>query len=157
MQRRFILLIMVVFMMGSFLFPGELTLGEKIVSEKVTQVSEILAKPGDFIDKVVRVEGYIVDGCMHEGRWISIAGDKDFEQLSIWDKEGKITFPLEHKGKYAIIEGTIYGIKLTEEQAIKWQKHLADTHKQEVDLEKAKGGMTIYRLSPTGAIIKDSK
>lgn len=157
MQRRIFLLIAAVFVLGSFLFSAEVTLGEKIVTEKVTQVSEILAKPGDFMDKIVRVEGYIVDGCMHEGTWISIASDKDFEQLNIWHKEGKIKFPLDHKGKYAIVEGTLYPIQLTEAQAINWQKHLAAIHKQEVDLEKAKGGMTLYRLSPTGVVIKDSK
>jgi hypothetical protein len=157
MQRRIILLFITVLILGSFLFPAETTLGEKIQTEKVTQVSEILEKPGDFIDKVVRVEGYIADGCMHEGMWIAIAGDKEFQQLTIWHKEGKMTFPLDHKGKYAIAEGTIYPVQLTEAQAISWQKHLAAIHKQEVDLEKAKGGMTLYRLSPTGVVIRDSK
>ncbi|MDQ1349902.1 MAG: hypothetical protein QG657_203 [Acidobacteriota bacterium] len=157
MQRRIIFLFMIVLILGSFLFSAEVTLGEKIRTEKVTQVSEILEKPGDFIDKIVRVEGYIVDGCMHEGTWIAIAGDKDFQQLTIWHKEGKIIFPLDHKGKYAIAEGAIYPVQLTEAQAINWLKHLAAIHTQEIDLEKAKGGMTLYRLSPTGVIIKDAK
>lgn len=157
MQRRIILLTVILLVFGYYLFSAEITLGEKIQTEKVTPVSEILDKPGDFIDKIVRVEGYIVDGCMHEGMWISIAGDKDFQQLSIWHKEGKIMFPLDHKGKYAIAEGTLYAVQLTEEQAINWLKHLASIHSQEIDLEKARGGMTIYRLSPTGVIIKDTK
>jgi hypothetical protein len=157
MQRRIILLFITVLILGSFLFSAETTLGEKIQTEKVTQVSEIIEKPGDFIDKIVRVEGYIVDGCMHEGAWISIGGDKDFQQLTIWHKEGKIIFPLDHKGKYAIAEGAVYPVQLTEEQAINWLKHLAAIHTQEINLEKAKGGMTLYRLSPIGVVIKDSK
>lgn len=157
MQRRIILLFITVLILGSFLISAETTLGEKIQVEKVTQVSEIVEKPGDFIDKIVRVEGYIVDGCMHEGAWISIGGDKDFQQLTIWHKEGKIIFPLDHKGKYAVAEGVIYPVQLTEEQAINWLKHLAAIHTQEINLEKAKGGMTLYRLSPTGVVIRDSK
>jgi hypothetical protein len=157
MQKRFFLLFITVLILGSLLVSAEVTLGEKIKTEKVTQVSEIMEKPGDFVDKIVRVEGYIVDGCMHEGTWIAIAGDKDFQQLTVWHKEGKMIFPLDHKGKYAIAEGTLYPVQLTEEQAINWQKHLAAIHKQEVDLEKAKGGMTLYRLSPIGVIIRDAK
>jgi hypothetical protein len=157
MQRRIILLFITVLISGCFLFSAEVTLGEKIVTEKVTQVSEILAKPGDFIDKTVRIEGYIVDGCMHEGTWISIGGDKDFQQISLWQKEGKMIFPLDHKGKYAIAEGVIYPVQLTEDQAIAWLKHLAAIHTQELNLEQAKGGMTFYRLNPTGVVIRDSK
>ena len=157
MQRRIILIFISVMILGRFLFSAETILGEKIQVEKVTQVSEIVEKPGDFIDKIVRVEGYIVDGCMHEGAWISIGGDKDFQQLTIWHKEGKIIFPLDHKGKYAIAEGAVYPVQLTEEQAINWLKHLAAIHTQEINLEKAKGGMTLYRLSPIGVIIRDLK
>jgi hypothetical protein len=157
MHRRIILIFISVMILGSFLFSAETILGEKIQVEKVTQVSEIIEKPGDFIDKIVRVEGYIVDGCMHEGAWISIGGDKDFQQLTIWHKEGQMIFPLDHKGKYAIAEGAVYPVQLTEEQAVNWLKHLAAIHTQEINLEKAKGGMTLYRLSPIGVVIKDSK
>ncbi len=73
------------------------------------------------------------------------------------DKEDKLKFPLDHKGKYGIIEGTVYSVHLTEEQALKWLKHLEETHQQKIDMTRAKGGMTLYRVSPIGAIVKDSK
>ena len=157
MQKRIILLLVIVLVFGSYLLSKELTLGEKIKTETVTKISDVLEKPEEFMDKTVRVEGYIVDGCMHRGRWIALASDKDFQQLSVWHKEGKIKFPLDHKGKYGIVEGTVYYVQLTEEQALNWLKHLAEIHGQKPDLSKAKGGMKLYRIHPIGAVIKDSK
>jgi hypothetical protein len=157
MQKRIILLLVIVLVFGFNLFSKELTLGEKIKTEKITKISEILEKPEEFMDKTVRVEGYIADGCMHHGRWIALASDKDFQQLSVWHKEGKIKFPLDHKGKYGIVEGTIYFVQLSEERALNWLKHLEKIHGQKIDLSKAKGGMKLYRIDPIGAVIKDSK
>lgn len=157
MKKQVILLLAVIMVFGFNLFSKDVTLGEKIKTETVTRVSEILEKPDTFIDKTVRVEGYIADGCKHHGTWIGIAGDKDFQKIDVWHKEGKIKFPLDHKGKYVIVEGTVYSIMLTEEQALRWQKHLAKEHKTTFDPSEAKGGMKMYRINPTGAVIKDSK
>ncbi|MCP5108324.1 MAG: DUF4920 domain-containing protein [bacterium] len=157
MKKRIILMLVVVLVFGINLLSKEVTLGEKIKTETVTKISEILEKPESFLDKTVRVEGYIADGCMHKGTWIALAGDKEFQKLSVWHKEGKIKFPLDHRGKYGIVEGTVYPVQLTEEQGVRWLKHLAETHKQEVDTSKAKGGMKIYRINPIGAVIKDAK
>ncbi len=157
MQKQIILVLAMVLVFGSYLFPGEVTLGEKIKTEKVTKISEILENPEAFMDKTVRVEGYIVDGCKHLGNWIALAGDKDFQQISVWHKERKLKFPLDHKGKYGIVEGTVYAVQLSEESALRWLKHLQETHEQEIDFSKAKGGMTLYRIHPIGAVIKDSK
>lgn len=157
MQKRIALILALTLVFSLCLTAKETKLGGEIKIEKVTKISEILEKPEDFMDKTVRVEGYIVDGCMHHGTWIAIAGDKDFMKLDIMDKARKLKFPLDHKGKYAIVEGTVYSAQLTEKQATQWLKHLEKTHKQGIDLSKAKGGMKIYRVSPTGAVLKDKK
>jgi hypothetical protein len=157
MQKRVILLLVIVVVFTFNLISKEVKLGEKINIEKATKISEILEKPGEFLNKTVRVEGYILDGCKHHGTWIAIAGDKDFQKITVRDKEGKLKFPLDHKGKYSIVEGSVYSVHLTEEQALKWLKHLAEVHQQKIDTTKAKGGMTLYRINPMGAIVKDSK
>ena len=157
MKKQVIVLLTVVLVFAFNLFSKELTLGEKIKTETVTKISEILEKPDEFMDKTVRVEGYIVDGCKHHGTWIGIAGDKDFQKIDVWHKDGKIKFPLDHKGKYVIVEGTVYSIMLTEEQAVQWQQHLAQEHKTAFDPAQAKGGMKLYRINPMGAVIKDTK
>jgi hypothetical protein len=157
MQKKVIILLVIVLVFGFNLLSKEVKLGEEITIKKATNVSEILEKPMEFLNKTVRVEGYIVDGCMHHGTWIAIAGDKEFQKITVRDKEGKLKFPLDHKGKYSIVEGSVYSVHLTEEQALKWLKHLEETHQQETDMSKARGGMTLYQVSPTGAIVKDAK
>lgn len=157
MKKQIVLLLLVVLAFGANLLSKELTVGEKIKTETITKISEILENPDSFADKTIRIEGYIVDGCKHHGTWISVAGDKDFDKLPVWPKEGQIKFPLDHRGKYVVAEGTVYAVQLNEEQAIRWQQHLAKEHKTTFDPASAKGGMKIYRLDPTGAVIKDSK
>lgn len=157
MQKRVILLLVVVLIFAFNMLSKEVKLGEKIKIEKATKVSEILEKPVEFLNKIVRIEGYIVDGCMHHGTWIAIAGDKDFQTIMVQHKEGKLIFPLDHRGKYCIAEGTVYSVHLTEGQALRWLKHLEEIHQQKTDISKAKGGMTLYQISPTGAIVKEAK
>jgi hypothetical protein len=157
MQKKIVLVLAFIMVFGFTLTAKDLKLGEEIKIEKVTKVSEILENPEEYLDKKVRVEGFIIDGCMHHGTWISIAGDKDYQTLQIRHKENKLKFPLKHRGMYCIAEGTLYFIELNEEQALNWLRHLEETHGRKADLSKAKGGMKIYRISPTGAFLKDKK
>lgn len=157
MKKQMMITSLLILAFSLMLTAGEVKLGGEFTIQKATPISQILEKPADFEGKLVLVEGYIVDGCMHEGTWLSLAGDKDFTKLMIQDKENKMKFPLDHKGKYAIVEGTVYFKMLTEEQATKWLQHLAEIHKQPADLSQAKGGMKLYKVSPVAAIIKDAK
>lgn len=158
MQKKLVLLIAVVLVLSLGLTAAkDVKIGKEITIEKVTKVSEILEKPDEYLGKTVRVEGFVTDGCMHKGTWVAIAGDKDFQTINIWDKEHKLKFPLEHRGKYVVAQGEVYFIELSEEQATKWLTHLAETHKQKPDLSQAKGGMKVYRVSPTAAMITDKK
>ncbi len=157
MIKKVSLVIVMVLLLAFNLSAGEAVFGEKLTVKEVTKISEINANPDKYLGKTVRIEGYITDGCHHHGAWLAIASDKEFQKIMIWDLEGKITFPLDHKGKYGIIEGVVYKKEYTEEEANKRLKHLATNHKQTVDLSKAKGGMTLYNLNATGGVVKDSK
>ncbi len=55
MKKQIILVLAIILVFGFNLFSKEVTLGEKIKTEKVTRVSDILAKPDVFMDKTVRV------------------------------------------------------------------------------------------------------
>ncbi len=157
MQKRLVLVLAFLLVFGFNLFSSDVTIGEKLKMKKVTNISEILTKPADFLGKNVRVEGLIVGGCHHHGTWIAVSGDKEFQKIDVRDKDGKLKFPLEHKGKYAVVEGSLYEVKLSQEKAEQWLKHLAENHGDKVDLSKAKGGMTFYKISPYAAVLKDSK
>lgn len=157
MQKKFIVLTLALVLMSAVVFSGEVKLGEKVTLEKATKVSEINAKPEKYIGKTVRIEGYIVGGCFHHGTWIAIASDKEFQQMVVWPKKGQIKFPLEHKGKYGIIEGKVYVYERTEEEAKNWIKHLNSSHEEKIAISKYKDYMKNYRLDPVSAVIKDQK
>ncbi len=158
MKKSIVILLALLFICGLNLMAGDLVLGEKIKTEKSTKISKIFEKPESFVGKTVRVEGYIVGGCYHHGRWIAVAGDKEMQRMEVWPKKDTFMFPLDHKGKYGVLEGTVYVQEMTEKQATRWMKHLAGgDHDEDIDLAKAKGGMKVYRLAPTGAVIKDAK
>ena len=66
-----------------------------------TPVSAILAQPADFVGKVVKVQGMIVDVCASRGCWLELGGDKAFETIRIKVQDGVIVFPLSARGKKA--------------------------------------------------------
>ncbi len=157
MTKKITIVLIAAMFLSFHLIAQDTKLGGEMKLDKSINISEVLAKPDNFLGKKIRVEGYIVDGCKHHGTWIALASDKEFQKMDVWAKKGHLKFPLEHKGKYGIVEGTLYVIQMSEEDAINWLKHLGEKHDQEVDLEKAKGGMKLYRLDPSSAILKNSK
>ncbi|MCS7052665.1 MAG: hypothetical protein NZM09_02900, partial [Ignavibacterium sp.] len=65
--------------------------------------------------------------------------------------------PISAKGSNALVEGTVYKIELTKEEAIKYFEHLAEESGKEFDPESVTGPMTIYQIRGIGAEIEISK
>ena len=129
-------------------FGAEITLKEKI------KVSEILSKPEEYVGKKVLVEGTVVDVCKKAGCWMEIASDAPNQKIKIKVKDGDIVFPVEAKGKSALVEGVVYSIELNEEEAIEYFKHMAEDAGKEYDSTSITGPMTIYQIKGLGAEIK---
>jgi len=85
---------------------------------------------------------------------MDIASDEEFQKIKIKVKDGEIVFPMEAKGKTALVEGEVYEIKLTKEQAIEHGEHEAEEKGIKFDPSSIDGPVTLYQIKGIGAVIK---
>ena len=128
--------------------------GEELTLKDTTQISDILKAPQSYLDKTVKVEGRIIDVCKKRGCWIKIASDSEFESILIKVDDGVIIFPMEAKGKMALVEGTIEKVEFSMEQTIKREKHECEKEGKEFDESKVTKPHVMYRLRAVGAVIE---
>ena len=129
------------------------TLGEEIKLTEKTNISEILADPESYLDKVVLVEGEVLEVCPKMGCWMELKSDAEAQKIKIKVKDGDIVFPMEAVGSNALVEGKVYKIEMTEEEAVGYMEHLAEEKGQEFDPSTVTGPMTIYQIKGIGAKI----
>lgn len=154
-MKNFLLFILAFAFLSTLSFAGDgKKYGKELTLKNVTKVSEILASPEEYIGKKVLVEGMVVDVCSKRGCWIEIASDKAYEKIKIKVKDGEIIFPIEEKGKSALVEGEVYEINLTKEEAIEHAEHLAEENGTKFDPSTITGPVTYYQIKGLGAIIK---
>lgn len=151
-KKLFILYFLLVFCFS--LHSDDIKLGSDIKIEKVTKISEILSNPDTFVDKKVRIEGKVISVDKQGGHWATIQGDKESQKITVLVKGHHLHFPGTIKDKFAIIEGTVYKIELTKEQVVKWKERLAKKNKEKFDPSLIKEGIILYRINPSGCIIK---
>lgn len=136
-------------------FAGQKEYGKKLTIKGKTNISKILANPEKFVGKKVLVEGTILAVCEKRGCWMELSSDKEFQKIKIKVKDGEIVFPLEASGKTALVEGQVYKISMTKEEAIKQAQHEAEEHKTKFDPSSVTGPVTLYQIKGLGAVIKD--
>jgi cytochrome c-type biogenesis protein CcmE len=127
--------------------------GKGVSEATPVKLSELMAKPDDYVGKVVKVEGLITEVCPKRGCWINVAGDKEFQTIKVKVEDGVIVFPLTDKGKKVVAEGTFTKMELTKEQAIERAKHHAEETKTKFDPASVTGPQTIYQIQGTGAVV----
>ena len=149
-----ILPVLVILLSATMIFAGGKKLGKDITLKEKTKVSSILADPKKFVGKKVLIEGTILDVCSKRGCWMEIASDKQFQKIKVKVKDGEIVFPMEAKGKKALVEGEVYEINLTKLQALKQAEHEAEEHGTKFDPSSVKGPVTYYQIKGLGAEIK---
>ncbi len=130
--------------------------GEEIKMTEKTSISDILADPESFVGKKVLVEGEVLDVCSAAGCWMELKSDKE-GKIKIKVKDGEIEFPMEAKGKTAVVEGLVYKIELDKESAIEYLQHLAEDAGKTFDASTVTGPMTIYQIKGIGAEVADLK
>lgn len=130
--------------------------GRDISLTETTKISEILNSPESFVGKTVLVKGEVLDVCQHAGCWMELKSDGD-GKIRVKVKDGDIVFPTSAKGSNALVEGTVYKIELTKEEAIKYFENLAEESGKEFDPASVTGPMTIYQIRGIGAEIEISK
>jgi hypothetical protein len=122
--------------------------GKGVTLAAATPIADLLAKPGDYVGKAVRVDGVVTNVCEMRGCWIELNEGGKGVRLKVED--GVIVFPMTAKGKKASAEGVFEAIHTTEEQAAAMAKEHAK--------EGAKGDSpykagTSYQLKGSGAVI----
>ena len=146
MKKYLFILLVLVFTVTLFAGSGE-KYGKEITLTEKTTISEIMANPTDFVGKKVLVEGMVVGVCKKRGCWMDLASDKEFEKVRIKVEDGVIVFPLEAKGKTALVEGEVYSLEIKkEEECSNEEGHEGET-KAKTKTE------TIYMIRGIGAVI----
>jgi len=131
--------------------------GSEITLEEKTNISDILSSPEDYLDKKVLVEGEVHDVCQKMGCWMELKSNVEGEHIKVKVKDGDIIFPVEAKGQTALVEGTVYKIELTQEEAVEYLEHIAEEQDEEFDPSTVTGPMTIYQIKGLGAEIYDKE
>jgi len=146
----FLLVLNVMFSMAA----EEIKFGETIALKKSLKITKILANPGDYLNKVIRVEGTIVGVCAHMGCWMEIAGDKPFTKIRVKVKDGDMVFPLTAKGNHAVIEGELVALDMSQEQAAMMKKAECEEKGEHFDPGSVTEGITVYQINPRGVVIQ---
>lgn len=126
--------------------------GEKINSTEKTNISEITNKPENYVGQKVLVEGTIVNVCAKRGCWIELASDKEFETIRVKVQDGVIVFPMEAKGKKALVEGEIYSFEYETDAECSGSCGHKKENKENCEHGK-KEVKTIYQIRGIGAEI----
>lgn len=151
-MKKSIFLLLIMF--STYLFGQAEKYGREINLTEKIKISEILAAPDNFLNKEVLVEGEILDVCAMAGCWMELKSDVDNQKIKIKVSDGDIVFPVEAKGKNAVVEGTVYKIDLTKDEADNYYKHLAEEQDTEFNPESVTGPVTIYQIKGLGAVIQ---
>lgn len=131
----------------------EIKLGAEITLTEKTNISDILADPDAYLDQTVLVEGEILDVCPKMGCWMELKSDDGEGMIKVKVKDGDIVFPVDAIGDYAIVQGTVYKIDLTQDEAVDYFEHIAEESGEDFDPSIITGPMTIYQIKGLGATI----
>jgi len=154
MKKIFLIVFALLFSFTTCFAGGGNKYGKELSLKEKTKISAILENPKEFVGKKVHVEGNVVAVCEKRGCWIELASDKPFQKIKVKVKDGEIVFPLEEKGKSAVVEGQVYEIKMTKEQALASAENEAKEHGKKFDPASVTGPVTIYQIKGLGAVIK---
>ncbi|WP_419174704.1 DUF4920 domain-containing protein [Desulfosediminicola sp.] len=150
--------ITLLFLAATLLFTGQAfakTYGNGISEGESTAISRILDAPDEYLGKIVRVEGLIIEVCAKRGCWIYVAGDRPNEKIQVKVTDGEIVFPMSATGRVGIIEGIVDEVKLSREELIKYQQHLAEEKGKPFDPASIDEGTRFIRLIGLGAEINE--
>jgi len=145
MKMVFKIVLMILFVSSIGFSSGLKKYGKEITLKEKTKISDILKSPAEFEGKRVLVEGTVVGVCEKRGCWIKLASDEGFGTIRIKVNDGEIVFPLEAKGKKALVEGSVYSFVVKTKH-----EHKDGDKKCDTDSSKKK----IYQIKGIGAVIK---
>ena len=129
------------------------TFGQGVTLNETTAISAIIDNPASYVGQTVKVTGLVIDVCSTRGCWIYLAGDREFEKIRIKVTDGEIVFPMEARGKMAVVEGVVESMELTREEVIKGRKHHAEETGTAFDPATVTSGESVLRIRGLGSDI----
>lgn len=129
------------------------TFGQGLSLSEETAISSIIDNPATYVGRQVKVSGLVIDVCSRRGCWIYLAGDRAYEKIRIKVTDGEIVFPMEARGKTAVVEGIVESMDLTREEVIARRKHHAEETGEAFDPASVTSGETVLRIRGLGAEI----
>jgi len=137
------------------LYAAEVKLGKPLTVKEAMPLATLVAHADDYVGKTVQVRGKITAVCQMMGCWMELTNDAG-QRMRIKVEDGVLVFPKDSAGKVAVAEGKFTKTELTREQAIAEAKEEAEDRHQKFDPAKVKGGMTLYQIEGTGAVIQSN-
>ncbi len=122
------------------------TLNDNVAEIKLTQ---LMAAPEAYLDKVVQVRGEVKEVCPAKGCWMDVSAEN--QQVRIKVKDGEIVFDQELVGQQVLVQGTVYKFEMSPDQAKKYFAHLAEEKGEAFDPDTVTEGTTIYQIGGIGA------
>lgn len=139
---------------ATVLCAAEIKLGKPLTIKEAMPLATLVAHADEYAGKTVQVKGKITAVCQMMGCWMELTNDAG-QHVHIKVEDGVIVFPKDAAGKTAVAEGKFTKTELTREQAIAQAKEEAEDNGRKFDPSKVKGGMTLYQIEGTGAVITD--
>lgn len=136
--------------------PGQ-SFGAGVKLTETTPVATLLADPKAHVGKTVRVEGQVVDVCPKRGCWMDLAGDAPGQKVRFKVVDGEMVFPVDAKGKHAVVEGVVAVNELTLEETKEYVAYQQKEYGAEKDPASVTEPMVIVRIDGTGAQLRDRK
>ena len=153
-MKRLLLAILLLLPLPGFVLAGEIRLGEPLTLTEVTKVSDINKNAGKYVGKRVLIEGMVINVCAARGCWMDISSDIPFEKIQVKVVDGEIVFPLEAKGRTALVEGIAEELKLSREEAVELARHQAMESGGTFDPATITGPVNFLRIRGLGAVIR---
>lgn len=154
MRRSVAVLVIVALAATAGLSAAARKFGKPLTLKDTTKISDIYASPDAFNGKRVKVEGPIVDVCAERGCWIAIGSDQEFQTLRFKVDDGVIVFPMEIKGRTAVVEGVLTVTTLSVADQIEQGEHMAKEKKTSFDPKTVKGPKTSIMIKGEGAEVQ---
>ena len=125
--------------------------GKGLTLREPTPVATILGAPEQYVGKTVQVRGKVTEVCTMMGCWMQVVDQKDGMRIKVND--GEMVFPRTAVGKTATAEGVLKKLVLSKEQAVARARHEAEEQGRKFDPASVKGGLVIYQVQGTGAVV----
>src|SRR3984885_10866272 len=143
------------FIAATVLCAAEIKLGKPLTVKEAMPLATLVAHADEYAGKTVQVKGKITAVVQMMGCWMELANDTG-QHVHIKVEDGDIVFPKDSAGKMAVAEGKFTKHELRREQAIAETKEEAADKGRKFDPSKVKGGMTLYQIEGTGAVIESN-